>query len=101
MSPDARLFTSGRLLLSIALCVRAVSSVCADERPTIREEFDKARRIVFLGDSITAAGQYVAYVDAWLTARPDKAREFMRAYPANWLLANPVEKKGTKPKPLF
>ena len=30
--------------------------------------------------------------EAWLTARPEKAREFMRAYPANWLLANPVEK---------
>ncbi len=30
--------------------------------------------------------------DAWLSARPDKAKEFMRAYPANWLLANPVEK---------
>lgn len=37
--------------------------------------------------------------DAWLTARQDKAREFMRAYPANWLLANPVEdKKDKKPK---
>ena len=32
--------------------------------------------------------------DAWLSARPEKAREFMRAYPANWLTANPVEKKG-------
>jgi putative SOS response-associated peptidase YedK len=30
--------------------------------------------------------------DAWLSARPDKAKEFMRAYPANWLTANPVEK---------
>jgi putative SOS response-associated peptidase YedK len=30
--------------------------------------------------------------DAWLNARPEKAREFMRAYPANWLTANPVEK---------
>jgi putative SOS response-associated peptidase YedK len=30
--------------------------------------------------------------DAWLKAHPEKAREFMRAYPANWLLANPVEK---------
>jgi putative SOS response-associated peptidase YedK len=30
---------------------------------------------------------------AWLTARPEKAREFMRAYPANWLTANPVQKK--------
>ena len=30
--------------------------------------------------------------DAWLNAHPEKAREFMRAYPANWLLASPVEK---------
>ncbi len=30
---------------------------------------------------------------AWLTAPVDKAREFMRAYPANLLLANPVQKK--------
>ena len=30
--------------------------------------------------------------DAWLSARPEKAREFMRAYPANWLTANPVER---------
>ncbi|MDO9406326.1 MAG: SOS response-associated peptidase family protein [Polaromonas sp.] len=32
--------------------------------------------------------------DAWLSARPEKAKEFVRAYPANWLLANPVEKGG-------
>jgi putative SOS response-associated peptidase YedK len=32
--------------------------------------------------------------DAWLSARPEKAKEFMRAYAANWLLANPVEKKS-------
>lgn len=31
--------------------------------------------------------------DAWLNAgHPEKAREFLRAYPANWLTANPVEK---------
>ena len=30
--------------------------------------------------------------DAWLGARHEKAKEFMRAYPANWLNANPVEK---------
>ena len=30
--------------------------------------------------------------DAWLTARPEKAREFLRACPANWLTANPIEK---------
>ena len=31
---------------------------------------------------------------AWLNAgHPEKAREFLRAYPANWLTANPVQKK--------
>ncbi|MBE0586980.1 MAG: SOS response-associated peptidase [Hydrogenophaga sp.] len=31
--------------------------------------------------------------DAWLNAaHPEKAREFLRAYPANWLTANPVQK---------
>jgi putative SOS response-associated peptidase YedK len=30
---------------------------------------------------------------AWLTAPLDKAREFMRAYPTNLLLANPVQKR--------
>jgi putative SOS response-associated peptidase YedK len=33
---------------------------------------------------------------AWLSAHPDKAREFLRAYPANWLTANPVQKKAAK-----
>jgi putative SOS response-associated peptidase YedK len=32
--------------------------------------------------------------NAWLSAPVDKAREFMRAYPANLLLANPVQKKA-------
>ena len=32
--------------------------------------------------------------DAWLkVAQPEKAREFLRSYAANWLTANPVEKK--------
>ncbi len=34
--------------------------------------------------------------DAWLSARQEKAKEFMRQYPANWLTANPVEKKADK-----
>lgn len=45
---------------------------------------------------VLAEGAY----DAWLSARPEKAREFMRAYPANWLLANPVEKKPKVPAAL-
>ncbi|APW36077.1 DUF159 family protein [Rhodoferax koreense] len=34
--------------------------------------------------------------DAWLHVRFEKAREFMRQYPANWLTANPVEHKADK-----
>jgi putative SOS response-associated peptidase YedK len=37
--------------------------------------------------------------DAWLNARVEKAREFMRQYPANWLTANPVERKADKRPP--
>lgn len=37
--------------------------------------------------AILSEGAY----EAWLNAPADKAREFMRAYPANWLTANPVE----------
>ncbi|CAN7660422.1 SOS response-associated peptidase [Acidovorax sp. LjRoot194] len=40
--------------------------------------------------------------DAWLTARQDKAKEFMRQYAPQWLTANPVEKKADKvPKGLL
>ena len=54
----------------------------------------RARRM----SAILGEGTY----DAWLTTRQEKAREFMRAYPANWLLANPLEhKKDKKPKGLF
>ena len=39
---------------------------------------------------------------AWLTVRMEKAKQFMRQYPANWLAANPVENKADKvPKGLF
>ena len=34
--------------------------------------------------------------DAWLNTTPEKARDFMRAYPAQSLLANPVEGKKAR-----
>jgi putative SOS response-associated peptidase YedK len=34
--------------------------------------------------------------DAWLSVRHEKAKEFMRAYPSNWLAANPAENKADK-----
>lgn len=40
--------------------------------------------------AILNEGGYSAWLNA---AHPEKAREFLRAYPANWLTANPVQKK--------
>ena len=41
-----------------------------------------------------AHNRLVSAYDAWLNvAHPEKAREFLRPYAANWLTANPVEKK--------
>jgi hypothetical protein len=44
----------------------AVAASDDDDPQTLLQ---RSRRIVFLGDSITAAGQYVAYFDAWLISR--------------------------------
>lgn len=57
-------------LLPIAALVAVLPcSTARAEEPALRDVFEGARRIVFLGDSITASGQYVAAVDAWLAAR--------------------------------
>mgnify|MGYP000343699179 CR=1 FL=1 len=39
--------------------------------------------------------------DAWLNAKVNKAKEFLRPYPAEKLRANPVEKGRKQPPPLF
>lgn len=39
------------------------------QSPEPPELLKKSKRLVFLGDSITAAGQYVAFFDAWLVSR--------------------------------
>ncbi len=58
--------------LTLTVLVASSSALAADPSP--REALAASKRIVFLGDSITAAGLYVAHVDAWLLAtRKDKA----------------------------
>lgn len=49
----------------------ALTSARAAE-PEPQQLLKQARRLVFLGDSITAAGQYVAQFDAWLATRKDE-----------------------------
>ncbi len=58
---------SFRLTAVLAVLTTAVSALAAE--PTPRELVTGSRRILFLGDSITAAGQYVAFFDAWLATQ--------------------------------
>ena len=62
-----------RLLAASAVALLTVAAPAADTAPDSRsnaELLDRARRVVFLGDSITASGLYVASFDAWLLTRP-------------------------------
>lgn len=53
-------------LLTVAVAADAPAEKPAAVESGQRQLLEKSRRIVFLGDSITAAGQYVADFDAWL-----------------------------------
>lgn len=52
------------LAFVLATCSTAISA-----EPRIVDTVRGAKRIVFLGDSITASGQYVAMFDAWMIAQ--------------------------------
>lgn len=63
-----------RTLSSLAILFSATTPVARADAPTPAELLGGAHTVVFLGDSITAAGRYVAIVDAWLAAtRGDQA----------------------------
>ncbi|MBS0206872.1 MAG: SGNH/GDSL hydrolase family protein [Planctomycetes bacterium] len=69
--PRPRCYTVG---LTLTLSILSWCGVLRAEEPTVRELVSKSRRVMFLGDSITAAGQYIAYFDAWLvTELKDKS----------------------------
>src|SRR5690349_765692 len=57
-----------RLLLCIVLCCTTAAALQAAE-PKPLELVKGAKRILFLGDSITAGGRYVAAFDAWVIAQ--------------------------------
>ncbi|MFO0916471.1 MAG: SGNH/GDSL hydrolase family protein [Pirellulales bacterium] len=62
------------VVLSLIGSVRATSAEpAANSKPqdlSPRAKLERAHRVVFLGDSITYAGQYVAYVETWLLTQP-------------------------------
>jgi len=55
-----------RVCRALLLICLVVSSRLEAADPQPRDLLKQSQRIVFLGDSITAAGRYVACVDAWL-----------------------------------
>lgn len=58
----------------VTMALILVGPSAQGQESTGRELLSKSKRVVFLGDSITAAGQYVASFDAWLaTELKDKA----------------------------
>jgi len=63
-----------RSCLALALVVIVMPSIARSEGNPLREAVLKAKRILFLGDSITASGQYVAIFEAWLLTQPSKER---------------------------
>src|SRR5262245_44495850 len=60
------------VLLPLAVCF-ACRTAASDESRTPEELLSGARRVLFLGDSITASGEYVTCVEAWLLARKREA----------------------------
>ena len=59
---------SNRLMVGsvFALAVVFCAGTAQSQEPTGRELLTRSKRVMFLGDSITAAGKYVADFDAWL-----------------------------------
>ena len=58
------------LTLSLSIVILGSALARAEDRPPLAG----VRRVVFLGDSITYAGQYVEYVEAYLRARDPALR---------------------------
>lgn len=55
----------------------SVATTLSAAEPTPLERLQNAKRVVFLGDSITAAGQYVANVEAWMLTQKWERRPFI------------------------
>ncbi|MBX7258817.1 MAG: SGNH/GDSL hydrolase family protein [Candidatus Hydrogenedentes bacterium] len=66
-------------VLTLGVMMRMVYADEASSQPGAgKDMLEKARRILFLGDSITYDGRYVADFDAWLTTKfPDRTYEVL------------------------
>ncbi len=79
-----RFAAAGRIALVVGVTLLAAEASAAEapaaDAAAARELLDRSRRIVFLGDSITASGQFVAYFEAWLVStRPQQTTTIIDA----------------------
>ena len=68
------------LVFAAAIALLLLSQPTHATEPTVRDNLNGVVRILFLGDSITHAGKYVAYVETYTRLRePKLAIEFVNS----------------------
>ena len=60
------------LVFAAAIALLLLSQPTHATEPTVRDNLNGVVRILFLGDSITHAGKYVAYVETYTRLREPK-----------------------------
>ena len=92
---------SSLVTASLLLFLSGTSPTSAADRPPLAG----VRRIVFLGDSITYSGQFIAYVEAFLRLRdPELVCEFLNlGLPSETVsgLTEPGHEGGRFPRPVL
>jgi lysophospholipase L1-like esterase len=88
-------------LITLGVALSLVS--CATRGPQHREMLPGAKRVLFLGDSITHSGQYVEFIEAYFVTRfPDRRIEFLNVgLPSETVsgLSEPGHAGGQFPRP--
>jgi lysophospholipase L1-like esterase len=101
-SPTFKLGQSGSfalpLFVTVWLCVCSFAAFAADTNALAK--LQNVHRIVFLGDSITYAGGYVADVEAYYITRfPDRHFEFINVGLSSETVSGLSEASETNPRP--
>ena len=85
-------------VFSLILCVCSLTAFSADTNALVK--FQNVRRIVFLGDSITYAGGYVADVEAYYVTRfPEQHFEFLNVGLSSETVSGLSEASEKNPRP--
>ena len=85
-----------------ALCLMATVSPAAALADSPAFALGEKETIVFVGDSITAAGDYVTYVEAYLRTRfPERSFKIVRAGRSSETLSGLTEPQHPGPRPIL